>query len=298
VSRRYTLLILPPDHTPAKTYKLPLFTKKLIGIGAGALLLLILGLVGFNVYQIRYIRQHQADYARLKQLQVMLKERENEIAHLNEQTAKTNADLDNIAALEKKVANILKLQPPSISILSRGSIKAIPQSYSPSLGAAQSSGIAAEHLELFQQYYDAALKYKSTLSHTPSILPVEGEITSPYGYRKNPFGGYSSEFHDGVDFACSYGTPVKATADGVVSFSGWNSVYGRKISIDHGNGIVTFYGHNSKLLVKVGDNVKKGDVIAYSGDSGRSTGAHLHYGAIINGKSADPLVFTSYIKEQ
>ena len=153
-------------------------------------------------------------------------------------------------------------------------------------------------MELFQQYYEAALKFKAKLDHTPSIMPVQGEIASLFGYRKNPFGGWSKEFHDGVDIACDYGTPVLATADGVVTFSGWDGVYGRKVEIDHGNGIVTYYGHNSKLIVEVGQKVTKGEVIAYNGNSGRSTGAHLHYGAIVNGKSTDPLLFTNFTKEQ
>lgn len=248
MKKGYTILLLPPDHSSAKTFRLPLFTKKLIGIVTGTLILLILGLVGLNLYQQRSIRQLQVDYFRLQQALGSLNERDDELADLNMKTAQT-------------------------------------------------SGIA-EHLDLLQQDYDAALKTQSTLNHTPSILPVAGEITSPYGYRGNPFGGSSSEFHDGVDIACNPGTPVKATADGVVTFAGWDSAYGEKVSLNHGHGIETFYGHNSKLLVAVGDNVKKGEVIAYSGSTGRSTGPHLHYGAIINGKTADPLQFTSYLKEQ
>jgi murein DD-endopeptidase MepM/ murein hydrolase activator NlpD len=88
----------------------------------------------------------------------------------------------------------------------------------------------------------------------------------------------SKEFHHGIDIGCGYGTPVLATAAGVVIYVGSDPVYGQRVDLDHGHGIVTFYGHNSRLMVKIGDQVRKRDLIAYSGNSGRSTGAHLHYG--------------------
>jgi murein DD-endopeptidase MepM/ murein hydrolase activator NlpD len=106
------------------------------------------------------------------------------------------------------------------------------------------------------------------------------------------------EFHNGIDIACSYGTPVLAVADGTVTFAGWDGYWGRRVQINHGFGVVTFCAHNSKLTVSVGDTVKKGEIIAYSGNSGRSTGSHVHYTAYVNGQLVDPLVFTTYSKEQ
>lgn len=272
--------------------------KRTILVTFFSVFLIFLVLIVHDVYQSIYIRQHNAEYAQVKELQNTLQSKENEINHLNQSASKMTEDLNQISALEKKVAEVLKLQPPNASVQSRGGFQAVPQSFSPTQGVDQSSELVSGHLELFQNYYEAALQFKTKLDHTPSILPVQGEIASRFGYRKNPFGGWSKEFHDGVDFACDYGTPVVATADGVVTFSGWDGVYGRKVELDHGNGIVTFYGHNSKLSVEVGQKVKKGEVIAYSGNTGRSTGAHLHYGAYVNGKSTDPLLFTNFTEEQ
>ena len=123
----------------------------------------------------------------------------------------------------------------------------------------------------------------------PSIWPTVGTITSSYGYRKDPING-STSFHNGIDIANKYGTAIYATADGTVTFSGWNSGgYGYEVRIDHGNGYVTYYGHNSKNLVKKGDTVKKGQVIGYMGSTGRSTGPHVDYRISLDGKKINPI---------
>lgn len=110
----------------------------------------------------------------------------------------------------------------------------------------------------------------------PSLYPAAGRVTSRFGYRNDPISGRRT-FHEGYDIANSYGTPIYATADGIVTFSGRNGGYGNQIIINHGNGFETVYAHNSKNIAKKGDFVRKGQVIAYMGSTGRSTGAHLHY---------------------
>jgi len=125
----------------------------------------------------------------------------------------------------------------------------------------------------------------------PSILPIENTyITSYFGYRKNPFGGYSSEFHTGVDLKASY-EPVMATGAGIVVEAKYLSGYGYTVIIDHGYGIMTKYAHNSKLYAEVGDEVIRGDIISKSGNTGRSTGPHLHYEILIDGEPQNPLEF-------
>ncbi len=143
---------------------------------------------------------------------------------------------------------------------------------------------------MLSTYLESAEKYNQYLSHRPSLLPNKGRINSPYGYRPNPTGG-GYEFHDGIDIDSNYGDSVYATADGVVSFAGWDSGWGQKVEIDHGFGIKTFYAHNSKLSVQVGKKVKRGDLIALAGSSGRSTGVHVHWGASLFGQSVNPLNF-------
>jgi murein DD-endopeptidase MepM/ murein hydrolase activator NlpD len=129
------------------------------------------------------------------------------------------------------------------------------------------------------------------LSHLPSIRPVDvGYISSGFGKRRDPFSGKISR-HEGVDFSARKGSNIYATADGIVTLAKYDRGYGYTIEIDHGNGIVTKYAHNSKLLVKKGQRVKRGDVVAYLGDSGRSTAPHLHYEVRVNGIPKNPLDF-------
>ncbi|HBS60469.1 MAG TPA: M23 family peptidase [Firmicutes bacterium] len=128
------------------------------------------------------------------------------------------------------------------------------------------------------------------LASKPSIWPVGGDVTSGFGWRNSPW-GEGSEFHQGIDIANSLGTPIVATADGRVAQSGWSGGYGNLVQIDHGNGIVTIYGHNSQVVVTEGQQVRKGQIIAYLGSTGRSTGPHVHYEIRVNDNAVDPLGF-------
>jgi len=114
------------------------------------------------------------------------------------------------------------------------------------------------------------------------ILPVTGVISCPYGWRK-------SGFHHGTDIAAATGTPIFAVKQGTVLFSGWRPIYGYTVMIDHGNNIKTLYGHASKLLVKAGQTVRKGQIIAKVGSTGRTTGPHVHFEVYVNGKTVDPV---------
>lgn len=125
----------------------------------------------------------------------------------------------------------------------------------------------------------------------PGGRPVEsGYISSLYGQRTDPFDGRNA-FHQGVDFAGTAGTRVLAVADGIVSHAGLDGGYGRLVEITHGNGYVTRYAHNAKLLVEAGQTVKRGDPIALMGSTGRSTGPHLHFEVLRDGKPVNPLSF-------
>ena len=125
----------------------------------------------------------------------------------------------------------------------------------------------------------------------PSRLPILGSyITSPFGGRADPFSG-GSAFHKGIDFAADIGDPVLAVANGVVTFSADRSGYGHTVEIDHGNGYVTRYAHNSKLGVQVGDLVRAGQEVAKAGSSGKSTGAHVHFEVWRDGQVLNPRAY-------
>lgn len=144
-----------------------------------------------------------------------------------------------------------------------------------------------ETVETIREYLKAQ---KDIYMATPKGWPVSGRITSSFGARENPLHG-GKDFHSGVDISASTGTPIRATADGVVSFSGWSGGSGNLIVIEHGLGYSTFYAHNRTNLVKVGQQVKRGDIIAYSGATGNATGPHLHYEIWKDGKVVNPMPF-------
>jgi murein DD-endopeptidase MepM/ murein hydrolase activator NlpD len=148
--------------------------------------------------------------------------------------------------------------------------------------------VAASQQERFESLYEHMEAQRSMLSCTPTIRPVEdGYISSVFGYRTSPFTELR-EFHKGLDIATKTGTPIIATADGVVSFSGKNGSMGNTLAIDHGYGFTTRYGHCSELLKKKGDSVKRGDVVALVGNTGTSTGPHVHYEVKLNGVQVNP----------
>ncbi len=124
-------------------------------------------------------------------------------------------------------------------------------------------------------------------SYTPSIMPVIGRITDGFGERLDPFSGEGA-FHTGVDVGADYGAPVHVTADGMVLDAGEHSGYGRVVIVDHGFGITTWYAHLSSYAVIAGTRVKRGEVIGYTGISGRSTGPHVHYEVRMNNAPVNP----------
>jgi len=128
------------------------------------------------------------------------------------------------------------------------------------------------------------------LDAVPSLLPANGWFASGFSYRTDPFSGQRT-FHRGLDISCDRGTPVYAPASGVVTGRNRNGGFGKMLVLNHGNGIITKYAHLSKYNVSKGQRVKKGDLVAYVGSTGRSTGPHLHYEVHKNGKLVNPMKF-------
>jgi murein DD-endopeptidase MepM/ murein hydrolase activator NlpD len=131
---------------------------------------------------------------------------------------------------------------------------------------------------------------RNYLSAIPSIKPVDGWLTSGFGKRRSPFTG-GADFHTGIDIANASGTEIIATGNGRVSKAGSKRIIGKRVAIDHGYGYVTQYGHMKKILVNVGQKVKRGDVIGLVGKTGRTTGPHLHYEVLVNGTPVNPMKY-------
>jgi len=155
----------------------------------------------------------------------------------------------------------------------------------------QLSRASGSQQEEFESLLRSLEDQQNLLASTPAIRPisrgVKSWVTSRFGYRKSPFTG-RRELHKAFDIAARQGTPILATADGVVTFAGKKGLYGKVIIIDHGHGMVTRFGHCSKLLKKRGEKVKRWETIALMGNTGRSTGPHVHYEVRLNGIPVNP----------
>lgn len=149
--------------------------------------------------------------------------------------------------------------------------------------------VAAEEVSL-QEVRGYLEDRSSLLRAAPSAWPVRGWVTSGFGYRDSPTSG-GRRLHAGIDIAAPRGTPIIAAADGHVVFSGYHSAYGNLLVLDHGYGLVTRYAHTSRLLAKVGDHVQRGQLVALVGNTGRSTGPHLHFEVYQDGVAVNPRKF-------
>jgi len=147
--------------------------------------------------------------------------------------------------------------------------------------------LRAESLQAVTEYLT---KQKDRLAATPALWPTEGHVSSRFGSRTSPFTG-QPQHHTGIDIAAPPGTPIRAPADGVVTFAGTLPGYGHAVVLTHGFGFKTFYGHNQRNQVSKGQTVKRGQVIALVGNTGYSTGSHLHYEVLLNDQPHDPLKY-------
>ncbi len=142
-------------------------------------------------------------------------------------------------------------------------------------------------METVGEIKDYLSQQRNLYRATPRGWPIDGRITSSYGRREHPKSG-DDEFHSGIDIAIDPGMPVRTTADGIVSFSGWSGGSGNLVVVEHGFKFSTFYAHNKRVTVKVGQKVKRGDIISYTGSTGNSTGPHLHYEVWREGRPVNP----------
>ncbi len=210
--------------------------------------------------------------------------------------------LVDLKDFEKKIRNVANIEENADQENLFGVGGSIPEDFDTQIPITKEyNSLIQEMHEQTQQFNLAAINQKKSfeslfnnledqrnlLAATPAIRPTDGWISSTFGYRTSPFTGLR-EFHQGLDIAARKGTPVLAAADGVVTFAGTKGLMGKLIVIDHGHGMVTRYAHIHKMLKKRGDAVKKGDTIALVGNTGRSTGSHLHYEVHLDGIPVNP----------
>ncbi len=302
----YSLLIVPnSSSTKVKSCYIPY-----------SLALLIIGFIIFNLYiffgystQIWQIAVFKKDVAAKKQLIVKLTAERRRVRPILAKNEFINKELSRIEEIQTRLDDTLtrvrEKKGRSIFVTSRGffvrtqpySLNSLPVMNVPNTSLDQ----LRHNLEQLEQYMEVEKNaqkqilgelqsYEYRLDHMPSIWPVSSTIICSFGMRLHPI--YHRYIrHEGLDIRASYGTPIKATADGVVTYSGWQNGYGYLVKLSHGNGYETCYGHNSRLLVNVGQNVKKGQKIALAGATGEATGPHCHYEVRDHGTPINPVPF-------
>lgn len=258
-----TIMIIPHEGLKVVSLKIPafaLFMPVILIFGAGYLLCLAV-----NGYQYREQQRTMSE----------------KIKFYSEQFRQWNSTLAGLKKAENKFRQMFALK-------SRDEIVQYAAASSPgSLDVPDLTSDLRKTIESVSMIKNYLRSQKDIYVAKPKGYPVDGEISSPYGGRSDPLSGEAA-FHSGVDIRCSAGTPVRATADGVVSHSGWADQHGFTVVLEHGLGFTTLYAHNEVNTVKVGDRIKRGDIIGYSGSTGKSTGPHVHYEIWKDGKSVDP----------
>ena len=300
--KNLSVLILDSCSTSVRQISVP---KKALRISA---VLLVAGLVilGYGVYDYSVTKQKAA---RVLDLEARVTDQCRQIADQQEQIKTFAEDINTLKsklvsldAFEKKIRIIANVDggKESAGVFGVGGSPPADLDADAFLEAHQNAVIREMHEQIeqletasisqenqFASLYKYLENQKTILACTPSIRPTEGWISSSFGYRKSPFTG-KREMHKGLDIANHKGTPILATADGVVTCSRRKGLLGKTVVIDHGHGFVTRYAHLSKMLVKKGQTVKRGDIIAHMGNTGKSTGPHLHYEVRLNGVQVNP----------
>jgi len=234
--------------------------------------LIFLALVGTIIYLSSHTIQQQ-------QKQVVLIQKV--------ETLHTAIEQVDTSAVHKKFSNIDKELSTINGYLRARGIK--PVFKGPEGGEADDDIISTDEISDFYAKYLNKIAYN--IAYIPLGMPYHGRITSTFGHRENPFGGNNVETHKGLDIAAPYGSPVRAMAKGSVEFAGLRGGFGNCIMLKHGNGFETLYGHLSKILVKVGQQINIGQQIGNVGSTGRSTGPHLHYEIHHYGEKINPQPF-------
>ena len=204
-----------------------------------------------------------------------------------------NLDLSEATALastlETQTINQLALSPNQINTIDYSRPDASDVYARNSGGPLSMADMDPEDAEIEKQL--RAIMATSNQAYVPSMWAHMGKINNEFGFRRNPFGGRTYEFHSGMDIDGERGDQVVAPANGVVTEAGWKGGYGNMIEVDHGNGLKTRYGHLSKIDVQIGDSITRGQVVAFVGSTGRSTGPHLHYELRLNDRPINPRRF-------
>lgn len=294
LSRKLTVMLIPHDTIAPMRISFPF----------SMLLLFFAVWTGVTLWA-GYISSRHVDYWATKAHNRLMKDR---VAYFAEEVKQTREMADQIKGVDKEIRTLLGMKTKDAIVQENVGSGGPESSDEETLDLALTNRMGEmtetdmqdqverlskeshEQMASFREITEYVERERALYRATPLNWPAMGRLSSHFGLRNSPFTG-APERHAGLDIANKRGTAIHATADGVVRLAGWEGGYGRLVVVDHGFGYSTRYGHTSQLLVKVGDKVKRGQVIAYMGSTGSSTGDHVHYEVLKYGKAINPLNF-------
>ncbi|PNV80948.1 MAG: peptidase M23 [Dictyoglomus turgidum] len=283
----FTIMIIPHDASNAKSRR----------IHISLILIIIFAIIGIISTSLTLYRIANNRFNKVKHLEVLEEVTEQQKAQLKEIEV-LRQKLKELEEMEKKIKNLLGIKgmippPKDIKMVSLGT-NSIPdnETYDIQRKIVEVKTLIEEKQKVLLQIEKEIDRRKTLLAVTPSRWPTFGFISSGFGWRFHPIFRRMA-FHTGIDIVTFWGAPVYATADGIVSFVGWESGYGKVIKINHGRGIITYYAHLSSYAVRVGQFVKKGQFIGRVGSTGTSIGPHLHYEVRRGGAPVNPSAYLS-----
>lgn len=289
----FLIKIIPPEGY--NVYRLHVSRFAAIGLLAG-LVVLLAGALGLHAWQLHL------EEARVEALQSQAAAQRDQLRAIDVQADSLAGQLRDIQRQDAEIRRLLgvgavpagKPHPthaalPPGTIPTADAVKARLATLTRASEARLSDSAAFDRLarRVLNLRRLAFVARERMIAALPSLNPVDGSINSPFGWRVDPW----PEFHPGVDLSAAYGTPVHATADGVVIGAGWDGGFGIKVALDHNNGYQTWYAHLSRVAVRIGERVTKGQTIAYTGATGEATGPHLHYQLMLDGRPIDPVPY-------
>lgn len=312
----FTILVVPDRTSTVRKVTIPRTWVYSSAVALGVLMVVAAGVLFHYVRVLRELGDYQSVYQENREVAVQLQTYQDRIRKLDSR-------LDHLDRLEHKLRVMTSLEDPQRNIAigpltdredpsgeagvmlddptsaEKGAISASSPDSDRRDFEFRKIGFRLEKLEGESKARELSIEelhalledQRSILNSTPSVWPSRGFVSSTFGYRVSPFTSVK-KMHEGLDIAAPRGTEVLAPADGVVTFNGVKGAYGNLLVLDHGYGLVTRFGHLSQILVQPGTRVKRGDRIALVGNTGRSTGDHLHYEVRIDGVPVNP---TRYI---
>ena len=280
--KHFTLMVIPHDASGRTvSFKIPaLWVYAAVGLCVFSIVVFASSLVYSSLLSRRLVHYHKAIAKNQEQRGV--------IDSFSQETAKVHQAISELAREDNKLRKLLGLKNWRSKIKLSSKFKQFDdKAEQVSSDLAKADLKLAERKKSLEELKQWVNTVRKRFASTPSRWPIYGRIVSRFGYRIYPWRG----FHSGVDISGQYGAPIRTTADGTVSYVGWRSGYGKTVIVDHSYGNSTLYGHCSSYAVKSGQKVKKGQVICYIGNTGYTTGPHLHYEVRKAGRPVNPVSY-------